>query len=85
MVAVQSAFVADTYRILVVTAAMRTGQFQGTGSEHSTVSPDIVVIARRAEATAAVLCLQSLGSKRTALPRGAAMHHNQVDNPHVSE
>ena len=79
---IQPAFVADTYRILVVTAAMRTGQFQGTGSEHSTVSPDIVVIARRAEATAAVLCLQNLGSKRTALPRGAAMHHDVVDFSH---
>lgn len=70
------------YLIKYVTAAMRTGQFQGTGSEHSTVSPDIVVIARRAEATAAVLCLQNLGSKRTALPRGAAMHHDVVDFSH---
>ena len=34
------------------------------------------------EATAAVLCLQSLGSKRTALPRGAAMHHDVVDFSH---
>lgn len=40
-----------------VTAAMRTGQFQGTGSEHGTVSPDIVVVARRAEAATAVLGL----------------------------
>ena len=32
--------------------------------------------------TAAVLCLQNLGSKRTALPRGAAMHHDVVDFSH---
>ena len=34
------------------------------------------------EKTAAVLCLQNLGSKRTALPRGAAMHHDVVDFSH---
>ena len=65
-----------------MTATMRTGQFQGTGSEHGTVSPDIVVIARRAEAATAVLCLQSFGSERMALPRGAAMHHDVVDFSH---
>lgn len=79
---IQPALVADAYRILVVTAAMRAGHFQGTGAEHGTVAPDIVVIARRAEAAAAVLCLQSLGSKRMALPRGAAMHHDVVDFSH---
>ena len=79
---IQSAFVADAYRILVVTATMRTGQFQGTGSEHGTVSPDIVVVARRAEAATAVLCLQSFGSERMALSRGAAMHHDVVNFSH---
>lgn len=65
-----------------VTATMRTGQFQGTGSEHGTVSPDIVVVARRAEAATAVLCLQSFGSERMALSRGAAMHHDVVNFSH---
>lgn len=54
-------------------------QFQRAGPEHSAVAPDIVVIARRAEAATAVLCLQSFGSERMALPRGAAMHHDVVD------
>ncbi|MEL5896074.1 hypothetical protein AAE250_21585 [Bacteroides sp. GD17] len=40
------------------------------------------MIARPAEATAAVLCFQSLGSERIALPRGAAMHHDVVDFSH---
>lgn len=79
---IQSAFVADAYRMLVVTAAMRTGQFQRTGSEHGAVAADIVMVARRAETAAAVLCLQSFGSERAALPRGAAMHHDVVDFSH---
>ena len=57
-------------------------QFQRAGPEHSAVAPDIVVIARRAEAATAVLCLQSFGSERMALPRGAAMHHDVVDFSH---
>lgn len=79
---IQPAFVAEADTVGIVPLHVRAGQFQGTGAEHGAVAPDIVMVARRAETAAAVLCFQSFGSKRIALPRGAAMHHDVVDFSH---
>ncbi|EGF55754.1 hypothetical protein HMPREF9446_02577 [Bacteroides fluxus YIT 12057] len=61
---------------------MRAGQLQGAAVEYASVPADVVMIAGSTESAAAVLSLQSFGSKRIAFPCGAAMHHDVVDFSH---
>lgn len=58
--------------------------FKRAGEVHCSILADVVVIACSVESAPPVQPVQIFRRKCTILPRGAAMHHNQVDNPHVS-
>ena len=83
MVAVQSAFVADTYRMSVVTLAMRTDFVQRTSAMNFSVACQVEVIADVTESPVKDMILTaSLRRKRLSFRRGTAMNDNQSDGTH---
>ena len=81
-VAVKPALIADADGMFVVAAAMRTGLFQGAGTEHCAVLADVVMVADTLE-TAAAMCRQQVVLRQaTVFACGGAMHHDVVDFSH---
>ena len=62
---IQSAFVADTYRVSIVSLGMRTYEFQSTGIDNRTVPVNVIVIADTAEAAPAMNGFQIFCGKGT--------------------
>lgn len=62
-VAVESALIADAYRVSVVSFRMRTDLFDGTGSLYVPIFPDIEMIPHTVETTSPVAHIQSSSVK----------------------
>ena len=84
MVAVQSAFVANTYRMSVVTLAMRTDFVQRTSAMNFSVACQVEVIADVAEvAVEDVVVAAIFKAQAHALRRGRAMNNKQCNGTHT--
>ena len=83
MVAVQSSFVADTYRVGVVVTAVCPDLFERTATVDLSVACNVEMIADVAESPVEDV-IQSAGFRRKGFPlrRGTAMNDNQCDGPH---
>ena len=79
-VTVQAAFIANAYGMSVPAFHMRSRQLYGAGEDDSSIPAYVVMIACALESAVAVASVQCFGSKRTALPGGTAMHHNQMNS-----
>jgi hypothetical protein len=83
MVAVQSSFVADTYRMSVVTLAMRTDFVQRTSAMNFSVACQVEVIADVAEvAVEDVVVAAIFKAQAHALGRGRTMNDDKRDDSH---
>lgn len=83
MVAVQSAFVADTYRMSVVTLAMRTDFVQRTSAMNFSVACQVEVIADVAPAPVAYMVAAAVFKAQAhALRRGRTMNDDKRDDSH---
>ena len=51
---IQTALIADAYRVRIMALGMRPDKFQSTGIDYRAILTDVVVIADTAEATATV-------------------------------
>lgn len=83
MVTVQSSFVADTYRMSVVTLAMRTDFVQRTSAVNFSVTCQVEVIADVAEvAVEDVVVAAIFKAQAHALRRGRTMNDDKRDDSH---
>ena len=81
---IQTAFIADTYRMSIVALGMRPDKFQSTGIDYRAILTDVVVIADTAEATATVIFLQFGHSQRTVFACGGTVNNDVIDCSHVT-
>ena len=80
--AVQTTFIADTYRMGIEAFCVRPDTFERAGEVLRSVLADVVVVACSVESATPVHHVQSFRGECTILPRGAAMHHEQIDSSH---
>jgi hypothetical protein len=79
---VKSPFIADTYRVSVVTLCVRTDLLNLTGSLYGSIFTDIKMIARPVEPSSAMTDFQIIFREIPVRPCGGTVDHNQVNLPH---
>lgn len=80
---VQSAFVADSYRVSIVATGVGADPLDRACGQDQAVTADEEMIADAIKSTLAVRGLQGLLGKGAVLARGTTMYHNQVDLSHL--
>lgn len=65
-----------------MSAAMRTDDFERTGTQHGAVFAHVIVIADAVETTTAMNHFQLFGRKRTVRTGGGAMNDDVIDFSH---
>jgi hypothetical protein len=81
---IQTALIADAYRVRIMALGMRPDKFQSTGIDYRAILTDVVVIADTAEATATVIFLQFGHSQRTVFACGGTVNNDVIDCSHVT-
>ena len=79
----QSAFVAYTDGMLIVSCSMRPHLVEGASAVYVAVACDVVVIADSGESAGLMPCDNVIQGGRGVATGGAAMHYYQVDAPVV--
>ena len=75
---IQTALIADAYRVRIMALGMRPDKFQSTGIDYRAILTDVVVIADTAEATATVIFLQFGHSQRTVFACGGTVNNDVI-------
>jgi hypothetical protein len=81
---IQTALIADAYRVRIMALGMRPDKFQSTGIDYRAILTDVVVIADTAEATATVIFLQFGHSQRTVFACSGTVNNDVINCSHVT-
>ena len=81
---IQTALIADAYRVRIMALGMRPDKFQSTGIDYRAILTDVVVIADTAEATATVIFLQFGHSQRTVFACGGTVNNDVINCSQVT-
>lgn len=81
-VRVQSALIADAYRVSIVPFGVRTHHFQRTRVQHRSVSVDVIMIANSAKSATPVCSLQILHRQTAVFASGGTMNNDMINSSH---